>query len=149
MGPNINVFPQTSYPEEYQEWLNKYYASLGYPPNLSPGRGSVQESSSPELDKDSGRPQKSTQQLLYDYLLVVWGISQSDFDCGFEEYQKQLQIAQENKQKEVRDFVKKQVEAQLNKAENPSIPTNASESATAQVITSEGQKTNKDINKKP
>lgn len=47
--------------------------------------------------------------MLYDYLFKVWGIPQDVFDCGFEEYKKQMQQQEEKRMEDTREFVRKKL----------------------------------------
>lgn len=136
-GTSVNIFsPDAGAQAGYERWMAEYRKRMGI--------ADPAEFTTPATPQED--PAK-IQKMLYEYLAVVWGISQEQFDAGFEEYKKQLQVLEEKKKADVEAFVRQRMKI------DPT-PTNATAAETKQPETPQdtnvvkvGQKVNSGGNK--
>lgn len=133
-GTSVNIFsPDANAQAGYDRWMEEYKRRLGYVDNAQPTQAAPQE--------DPAKVQK----MLYDYLAVVWGISQEQFDAGFVEYKKQLQAQEEKRRADVEAFVRQRMGAEA--APTPEEPAKTPEATQDTNVVRSGQKVNGGGNK--
>lgn len=99
-GTSVNIFSHEAAGNDYNTYWQEYARRMGFAPPAT-NQEAAQIAAAQE--------QQKVQQMLYDYLLKVWGIPQDVFDCGFEEYKKQMQQQEEKKLEDTREFVRKKL----------------------------------------
>lgn len=100
-GTSVNIFPGDTNIPDYNTYMQEYMRKMGFgtPAPVDPA---VEQ-------QRMMQEQQRLQQMLYDYLFKVWGIPQDVFDCGFEEYKKQMQQQEEKRMEDTREFVRKKL----------------------------------------
>lgn len=137
-GTSVNIFPGDTNLPDYNAYMQEYMRRMGF--------GAPQDVDPVVEQHKAIQEQQRVQQMLYDYLFKVWGIPQDVFDCGFEEYKKQLQQQEEKRLEETREFVRKKLSGE-NSGVPGGVPGNVPKEVPSNVVTAGSVATN-DVVKK-